>query len=95
MGSKVATHDLNFFVEVIINSNLVAYMVYMYSLINLKVGELPNRMPHVINYSKIVNWMDILKESFNLRASTSDPYGIVYYPKLKHHLQRFRTFNGS
>ena len=62
-------------------ADMVAYIVYLYSTLKLKVGKLPNRLPNKINEDKIIEWMELLKGSFNLEASGSSKYGIVCYPK--------------
>jgi len=62
-------------------SDIVAYIVYLYSILNLKLGNLPNRLPSKVDENKVVEWMEKLKGSINLEASSSDKYGIVCYPK--------------
>jgi hypothetical protein len=62
-------------------SDLVAYIVYLYSIQKLEVGNMPNRLPTNVSNKRIFQWMDKLKGSINLEASSSDKYGIVCYPK--------------
>jgi len=62
-------------------ADVVAYIVYLYSIRNLNIGELTKRLPKQIDDNKIIEWMDRLKGSLNLEASRSDKYGIVCYPK--------------
>ncbi|MBN1293685.1 MAG: DUF3800 domain-containing protein [Candidatus Latescibacteria bacterium] len=62
-------------------ADVIAYIVYLYSIINLGVGRLANRLPEKIVKNKIEDWMDKLKGSINLEASAKDKYGIVSYPK--------------
>jgi hypothetical protein len=38
-------------------------------------------MPQEVTVDVLRNWLDILKESLNLRASNDNEYGIVIYPK--------------
>jgi hypothetical protein len=62
-------------------ADLVAYIVYMYSLLELGIGHLPNRMPDKVTGEKINEWMKLMMPSLNLEASASHPYGVVCYPK--------------
>ncbi len=62
-------------------SDLVAYIVYLYSILNLKTGNFSNRLPDKVNENKIIEWMEKLEGSLNLEASSSDKYGVVCYPK--------------
>jgi hypothetical protein len=62
-------------------SDLLAYIVYLYSIINLRVGAFPKRLPSQIDRDKVYNWMGRLRDSLNLEASSSDEYGVVIYPK--------------
>lgn len=62
-------------------SDLVAYITYLYSIYSLNIGQLPNRMPSIVDQKKIINWMERMKNSLNLEASGSDDYGVVCYPK--------------
>jgi len=40
-------------------------------------------MPKNVNVKSTIALMERLKDSLNLNASKSDPYGVVYYPKQK------------
>lgn len=62
-------------------ADVVAYIVYMYSLVETGAGGIANRLATFLSRDQIVDWVDRLKPSFNLKASGSDPYGIVYHPK--------------
>ena len=62
-------------------SDLVAYIIYLYKVVDLGLGKLPNRFPTKIDIKKIIEWIEKLKGSFNLQASEKDPYGIVCYPQ--------------
>lgn len=61
--------------------DLIAYIVYLYSIINLRVDKFPNRMPTNIDNDKVIDWMEKLKGSLNLEASNTNEYGIVCYLK--------------
>jgi len=62
-------------------ADLVALIVYLYSVHKLGVGKISNRMPKNVNIKSIIGLMEGLKGSLNLNASSSDEYGVVYYPK--------------
>lgn len=62
-------------------SDSVAFIVYLYSIQKFNIGILHNRMPHEIDKPKLLSWMDRMKSSLNLEASTDDEYGVVCYPK--------------
>jgi hypothetical protein len=62
-------------------ADLVSFIVYLYSVCKLGVGNIPNRMPRKVGKEKILELMEKLKSSLNLNASRSDKYGVVYYPK--------------
>ena len=64
-------------------ADLVASIVYIYSVYKLNVGKISNRMPKNVNMKNILGLMERLKGSLNLNASGSDSYGVVYYPKQK------------
>jgi len=61
--------------------DLISYIVYEYKILQLNLGILPRRMPLLIDQTKFTHWMNILKPIFNLKASLTDPFGIVCYPK--------------
>ncbi|MDA2918590.1 DUF3800 domain-containing protein [Desulfobacterota bacterium AH_259_B03_O07] len=61
--------------------DLVSFIVYSYSLLNLGVGKRHARTPSVIDLMKLEGWLDTLIPSLNTDASNEDPYGIVYHPK--------------
>lgn len=66
----------SFFIQV---SDLVACIVYLYASSRVK-NPLPKRFPKQVDELQILKWMDLLKDSFNLDASSSNPYGIVWHP---------------
>lgn len=61
-------------------SDLIAYIVYLHKLNELRVGPFPSRIPKSVNDAKLREWLNRLKPSLNLEASGADPYGIVCYP---------------
>lgn len=62
-------------------ADLIAFIIYIYSVYKLNVGKTSNRMPRNVNIKRIIGLMERLKGSLNLNASSSDEYGVVYYPK--------------
>jgi len=62
-------------------SDLISYIISLYSLMHLGIGDLPNRLKSYANYDSVKEWMDLLKPAFNLKAATGDEFGIVYHPK--------------
>lgn len=62
-------------------SDMVAYIVFLYSTIHLGTGTLANRMQSFVNESRIIYWMELLKKVFNTDASQYNEYGVVIYPR--------------
>jgi len=62
-------------------ADLVSFVVYLWSVHKTQIGHFPSRMPSEVTPTKVSEWMERLKPAFNLSASSSDPYGIVYHPK--------------
>jgi hypothetical protein len=62
-------------------SDLISYIVSLYSVYTYGVGKLHNRLPESVNRTKVISWMEKLKGSLNTKASGRDPYGVVCYPK--------------
>jgi len=61
-------------------SDLMAFVVYSYIMLTKLNGKLHNRMPHLVNEKKIIEWLESMKNILNLSASQNEKYGIVYYP---------------
>jgi hypothetical protein len=68
----------SFFIQI---SDFVSYLVHLYLLKELKIGDYSNRIPEMITHERVCAWMQLLKSSLNLKASGGNEYGIVYYPK--------------
>lgn len=64
-------------------ADLVAYLVYLYGMRKLKIGEFPNRLKSYLSDQQLKDWLDLLKPSFNLKAAADNPYGIKIHPKIK------------
>ena len=61
--------------------DLVAFVVYSYTLLESKSGNLHGRIPAKIDAKYIRSWMERLKPSLNLQASGDNEFGIVMHPK--------------
>ncbi len=57
------------------------WLVFVWSKDKFYREDLPSRMPKCVDINKINNWIDIMKDSFNLYASGENEYGIVISPK--------------
>lgn len=68
----------SYFVQV---SDLVATVIYSYMLVQLGVGEIPNRTP--LTNEDVVKLIGCVAPSLNMAATTTNKhgYGIVCYPK--------------
>jgi hypothetical protein len=62
-------------------ADAISCVVYLYAQLKLAVSPLPKRMPQLVNQAKVLDWMDRLKPVLNTRATSSDPYGVVFHPK--------------
>ncbi|MBU0511270.1 MAG: DUF3800 domain-containing protein [Chloroflexi bacterium] len=62
-------------------ADLVTLVVYLHSITETGVGQFSNRMRMIVTPLKVTEWMDRLKPSLNLLASSRDPYGIVFHPQ--------------
>lgn len=63
--------------------DFISYFVHLYYKTQFRHGDLPNRAANVIDASFPGRVLATLKEGgvLNLQASTSNPYGLVIYPK--------------
>ena len=69
----------SYFIQI---SDMVAYLVYCHMLERLNAGQLGNRMPSIVDFAKIEDWLTRLKPVINMLANPSDrKFGIVCYPK--------------
>ncbi len=64
-------------------ADLVAYLVYLCGMRELKIGEFPNRLKSYLSDQQLKDWLDLLKPSLNLKAAADNPYGIKIHPKIK------------
>ena len=62
-------------------ADLIATVVYLHKLVETKAGPLHNRMPPEVTPDKLKDWLERMKPNLNLKASPSDTYRIVCYPK--------------
>lgn len=61
-------------------ADLVAFVVYLYSVLETKEGAFHGRMPQEVQPAKVCEWMERLKPSVNVLASGRDSYGVVFHP---------------
>jgi hypothetical protein len=62
-------------------ADVVTLVVYLHSITETGVGKYPKRLARIVTPIMVSEWMDRLKPSLNLLASSRDPYGIVYHPR--------------
>lgn len=67
----------SYFIQI---SDLVSYVVYLYTVHTTGIGAFPNRLSSAVTPAKVLEWMERLKPSLNLKACSTEPYGIVYHP---------------
>jgi len=68
----------SYFIQV---ADLISYVVATHLARTKLQAALGNRLPKQLDDQRIRSWMEKLKPVLNLKASTTDPYGIVCYPK--------------
>jgi hypothetical protein len=68
----------SYFIQI---SDLISYMITLYTLVHLGIGDLPNRLKSYTSFENVIEWLNVLKPVLNLRAAKSDEFGIVYHPK--------------
>lgn len=61
-------------------ADLVAYVIYLYGIRKLKIGNFPNRLNKYLTDNQLKEWLDLLKPSFNLEASPRNTYGVKIHP---------------
>ncbi len=62
-------------------SDFVSYIINLYYKYCKKEKTMPKRISCWLSKENIINLMNIIKNTFNLNASTSNEYGLVIYPK--------------
>jgi hypothetical protein len=60
-------------------SDLVSYLVFLFSIHETGVGHISNRMPSAVTRTVIESWLDSLLTVLNLQAA-KHKYGIKYHP---------------
>ena len=68
----------SYFIQV---CDFVSYIVNLYYKYVVKKKKLPKRIEEWLTTTDIITLMNILKNTFNLNASTSNEFGLVIYPK--------------
>lgn len=61
--------------------DFVAFIVYLYGIKKFSGGSWSRRLSVILNETELKEIMDKLKPALNLKASSSNEYGIVCYPK--------------
>ena len=59
----------------------VGYLVYLYGLTLTGAGQYPNRITNFVSDDHVSSWLNLLKPTFNLKASPDNEFGIVVHPK--------------
>lgn len=67
----------SYFIQV---SDLVAYVVYLYGMFLYLPTQVHSRLPTFVTNAKVISWLELLKPSLNLMASSKDSYGILFHP---------------
>lgn len=68
----------SYFIQI---SDFVSYIVNLYYKYGIKEKILPKRISEWLTLKDIEDIMDILKNTFNVKASSTNKYGLVIYPK--------------
>ncbi len=68
----------SYFIQV---SDFVSYVINLYYKYCIKKEKIPKRISSWLELSDVERIMDILKGSFNLKASHNNEFGLVIYPK--------------
>ena len=62
-------------------TDVVSNIAYLYTMITTGQPSFPKRMPKAVNEQKVMEWMERLAPALNHRASSTDRFGVVMYPK--------------
>ncbi len=62
-------------------ADMLAYLVQLHCIDTLGLAAWPNRLKSYMTPADVTALLDLLKPRLNLKASGTDPYGIVCYPK--------------
>lgn len=68
----------SYFIQI---SDLVSYIVFLYSLKEFNDSKWANRVANKLIYSDVRNCLNIIKNVLNLNATLNNEFGIVHYPK--------------
>lgn len=63
-------------------TDVVSNIVYLYTMLRTEQGTFPKRMPRAVDDGKVMEWMERLSPVLNTKASSTDQFGVVMYPKL-------------
>jgi len=67
----------SYFIQI---ADVIAFMTSQYLQFELRVGQLPKRIPIKLDRDYIYEKMEILKPILNTKASSKNSYGIVIHP---------------
>lgn len=62
-------------------ADVVSFVVYLHAIETTGKAKMSRRLARLVTSTQVAQWMDKLKDGFNLQASQRDPYGIVYHPR--------------
>jgi len=61
-------------------ADLISYVIYLYGIRKLKVGDFPNRIKTHLTDRQLKEWLELLRPSLNLDAAPDNPYGVKIHP---------------
>jgi hypothetical protein len=61
--------------------DFIAFMVYLYGIKKFSAGNWSKRLSTILNEAELIEIINKVKPALNLKATTSNEYGIVCYPK--------------
>jgi predicted P-loop ATPase/GTPase len=67
----------SYFIQI---ADALSYLIYLHSISQTQIGQFSNRLSQILTPEMVRDWIDKLKPSLNCKASSRDPYGIVYHP---------------
>lgn len=61
--------------------DFVAFLIYLYGIKKFSLGKWSGRLSSILNEAELIEILNKVKPALNLKATSSNEYGIVYYPK--------------
>lgn len=68
----------SYFIQI---ADIVSYIVYLYSLKEFNQSKWANRVKNKLTIEDVYNFLKIIENRLNLKASSTNTFGIVHYPK--------------